>query len=381
MSYEERVVDAEFVDEAVGGFDERFYLASQWKLMFWKFRKHKGAVVASAMIILLYVMALFCEFLAPYRLDTRDSRYVFAPPQLIHFVDERGFHFRPFVYDLKLTVNRETLQRMYSEDRTNRYPIRLFVHGDRYKFWSLFETDLHLFGVGPEGRIFLFGTDRMGRDLLSRILYGARISLSIGLIGVFLSFVLGLVLGGISGYFGGLVDTLIQRLIEIIRSFPTIPLWLALSAALPADWPVLRIYFGITIILSLIGWTGLARVVRGKFLSLREEDFVTAARVSGSGETRIIFRHLLPSFLSHIVVSITLRIPQMILGETALSFLGLGLRPPVTSWGVLLQEAQSVHIVANHPWLLLPVFFVILAVLAFNFAGDGLRDAADPYTR
>ena len=254
------------------------------------------------------------------------------------------------------------------------------MRGDEYKFWGLFKTDLHLLGIDEGGKLFLCGTDRMGRDVFSRIIYGSRISMSIGLIGVSLSLVLGLILGGISGYYGGLIDVVIQRLIELLRSFPSIPLWMALSAALPTDWSAIRIYFGITVILSLLGWTGLARVVRGKLLALRKEDFAMAAILAGASEMRVIVRHLLPSFMSHIVVTITLAIPYMILAETSLSFLGIGLRPPVTSWGVLLKEAQNIRTVVLHPWLMLPGVFVIIAVLAFNFIGDGLRDAADPYT-
>jgi len=360
---------------------EKFFIASQWNLMWWKFKKHKVAVFCSFVILFLYLIAAFCEFVAPYDLHERHVKFVFTPPQKIRFVHEGRLQ-RPFVYGLDREVDLETLRKIYTENTSQIFPLKLFVRGDPYEFWNLFETDLHLFGIGNEdGTAFLLGTDRLGRDVLSRVIYGARISLSIGLVGVFLALVLGMALGGASGYYGGSADNIIQRIIELLRSFPTIPLWMALSAALPPEWPPLRIYFGITVILSLIGWTGLARVVRGKLLSLREEDFATAARLAGASEARVIGRHLLPGFMSHIIVTITLAIPGMILAETALSFLGLGLRPPVTSWGVLLQEAQNVRTVALHPWLMLPVLFVIVAVLAFNFVGDGLRDAADPYSR
>jgi peptide/nickel transport system permease protein len=267
------------------------------------------------------------------------------------------------------------------EDPSKQYPVRLLVRGDPYEFWGLWRTDLHLFGVDPPGAVYLFGTDRMGRDMFSRCLFGSRISLSIGMLGVFASLVLGLILGGISGYLGGWIDGLIQRVIEVIRCFPSIPLWMGLSAAMPPHWPPLQVYFTITVILSLIGWTDLARVVRGKLFALREEEFVLAARFAGAGHARIIFRHLLPSFMSHIIVTVTLAIPGMVLGETALSFLGIGLRPPITSLGVLLKEAQNVTTIALYPWLLIPVAFVILIVLSFNFVGDGLRDAVDPYSR
>ena len=367
-------------DVGADSFEERFFIASQWSLMWWKFRRHRLAIVSGAVLLVLYVLAGFCEFIAPYDLTERHRRYVYTPPQRIRLFHD-GRITRPFVYGLERSVDPETLRKSYSENRSEVYPLRFLTRGHEYRFWDLFPADVHLFGVDEGGTAFLLGTDRLGRDMLSRIVYGSRISLSIGLIGVTLSLLLGVILGGVSGYYGGTTDNLIQRFIEMLRSFPTIPLWMALSAALPAQWPPLRIYFGITVILSLVGWTGLARVVRGKLLALREEDYAMAARVAGASEGRIIAGHLIPAFMSHIIVTVTLAIPGMILAETALSFLGLGLRPPVTSWGVLLQEAQNVRTVALHPWLLLPVLFVIVTVLAFNFIGDGLRDAADPYAR
>jgi len=357
---------------------ESYYIASQWQLMRRKFMKHKLAIFGGATLAIFYIIAVFCEFLSPYDISKDNSKYIYCPPQRIHFFDEKGFNLRPFVYGVEGKIDPKTWRRVYTEDKTKKFPICFFVHGDKYKLWNLFPMDVHLFGVS-EATIFLFGTDELGRDLFSRNFYAARISLSIGLVGVALSFILGIILGGISGYYGGVADMIIQRTIELLICIPTIPLWMALAAALPADWPPLKVYFGIIIVLSIVGWCGLARVVRGKFLELREEDFIMAAKIAGASETRIIIRNLLPSFLSYLIVSITLAIPGMILGETALSFLGLGLRPPVVSWGVLLMEAQNIRTVALHPWLLIPGLFVILTVLTFNFLGDGLRDAADPY--
>ncbi len=359
--------------------EERFYIASQWQLMWRKFKKHKLAILGSIILAIFYILAIFCEFFSPYDIYKRNAKYVYCPPQRIHFFDKEGFNFRPFVYGFKRTLDMKTFSRIYVEDKTKKYPIYFFVHGDKYKFWNLFKADVHLFGTKEPGVIFLFGTDKLGRDLFSRNLYAARISLSIGLVGVTLSFILGSILGGISGYYGGTADMIIQRVIEFLLSIPTIPLWMALSAALPSDWSPIKIYFGIIIIFSIVGWCGLARVVRGKFLELREEDFIMAAKISGVNDRQVITKHLLPSFLSYLVVSLTLAIPGMILGETALSFLGLGLRPPVVSWGVLLKVAQNVRTVTLHLWLLIPGLFVIITVLAFNFLGDGLRDAADPY--
>ncbi len=359
--------------------EERVYLASQWQLMWWKFKKHKLAFVSLWILGLLYVIVLFCEFLSPYTPERRFGDYVFAPPTRICFFHEGKF-IGPFVYGMDSSINLTTFLREYKIDRTKICKIKFFYRGEPYKFWGFFETNIHLFGL-EDGAIFLFGTDNLGRDIFSRVLYGARISLSIGLVGVFISFILGILLGGLAGYLGGITDEIIMRIIDFLVSIPTIPIWMALSAALPKNWPIVKTYFAITIILSLVGWAGLARVVRGKFLSLRDVDFIVAARLAGCNELRIIIKHLFPSFLSYTIVSITLSIPNMILGETALSFLGLGMQPPAISWGILLQQAQDLNALANYPWVLIPCLFVILSILAFNFLGDGLRDAADPYAR
>nr|WP_246337500.1 ABC transporter permease [Azospirillum oleiclasticum] len=353
-------------------------MATQWRLMWWKLKRHRLAVLSGVILLLLYASTLVSEVLAPYALDTRQSRFIFAPPQSVHLFHEGEF-VGPFVYGYRYTLNMDTLKREYTPDPAKVQPIRFFCRGDRYEFWGLWESDLHLACPSEGGTLFLLGTDRLGRDVLSRIVYGTRISLTVGLLGIIVSFTLGIVIGGIAGYYGGWIDNIIQRFIEIVRSFPELPLWMALSAALPVTWNPIFVYFGITLILGLLDWTGLARAVRSKLLALREEDFTTAAQLMGARPSRIIGRHLLPSFMSHLIASATLSIPGMILGETALSFLGLGLRPPITSWGVLLTEAQNINVVALYPWLLIPVIPVIITVLAFNFLGDGLRDAADPY--
>lgn len=362
---------------------EKVYVASPWQLMRWRFSRHKVAVISTWVLGFFYLVALFAEFVAPFDPLDFKARYVLAPPQPIHFFDTEGnFSLRPFVYDYRQERDPETLRRIYSENTDKKHFLYFWVRGAPYKMWGLFETDIHLFGL-EEKRVtlFLLGSDDLGRDVLSRIIYGARVSLSIGLVGVLLSFVLGVMLGGISGYYGGLIDLLIQRVIEFLRSIPSIPLWMGLAAAVPPDWPPLRTYFMITVLLSFIGWTDMARQVRGRFLSLREEDFVLAAKLQGASEARIIFLHMVPSFLSHIIAVLTLSVPSMILAETSLSFLGLGLRPPVISWGVMLKSAQNISSVALAPWLLLPVVAVVITVLAFNFMGDGLRDAADPYAK
>jgi peptide/nickel transport system permease protein len=357
---------------------ERYYMASQWRMMWWKFRRHRLAVISGAFLVAAYFVILISEFLAPYALHARHVDFIYAPPQGVHLFD-KGKFVGPFVYGLDYRLNMQNLKREYTENRDRVEPIRFFCRGERYKFWGLVESRLHFACAADGGTFFLLGTDRLGRDLLSRILYGARISLTIGLVGVAVSFLLGLTLGGIAGYYGGWIDAAVSRLIEIVRSVPHVPLWLALSAIMPVTWSPILVFFGITLILGLLDWTGLARAVRSKLLALREEDFCLAAELMGARPRRIIWRHLIPSFMSHLIASATLAIPSMILGETALSFLGLGLRPPITSWGVLLNEAQNINVVALYPWLMFPVLPVILVVLAFNFLGDGLRDAADPY--
>lgn len=357
------------------------FVASQWQLIWWKFREHKLALISTGVTLLMYLIAIFAGFLAPYITDSTQSQFTYAPPMPVHFFED-GKLVRPYVYGLNQEIEPEALRRIFTVDPETKIPLGFFVHGEEYKFWGIWETDLHLFGPVEKGQVVRFlGADKVGRDLFSRMIYGTRISLSIGLVGVSISFVLGTLLGGISGYYGGALDNFIQRIIEFLRSLPTIPLWMGLAAAIPHNWPSLRIYFSITVLLSLIGWTGLARVVRGRFLALRTEDFVVCARLDLASEMRVIIRHMVPSFTSHMIASITLSIPGMILSETALSFLGLGLQPPLVSWGVLLQDAQNIRAVATAPWLLIPALLVIITVLALNFMGDGLRDAADPYGR
>lgn len=358
--------------------------AGQWSLIWRRFRRHKLAFASMWVLFGLYLLAALCEFVSPYTPDSRNVRYLWGAPQRLHVVRPDGsFSLRPFVYGYRRADAADIWSVKLEPDPSRTYDFHLFVRGESYKMWGLFETDRHLFGVldsdGHPGFIHVFGTDRQGRDMFTRILYGARISLTIGLVGVAMTFVLGIMIGGIAGYAGGVVDLIIQRFIEVLQAIPALPLWMGLSAALPATWSGLRVYFGITIILGFIGWTGLARVVRGKFLALREEDFVVAARLLGASRGRIIYRHMLPSFMSHVITSMTLAIPGMILGETALSFLGIGLRPPTVSWGVLLQQSQNTAAMVLMPWLLLPGVFVVITVLAFNLMGDGLRDAADPY--
>ncbi len=355
-----------------------YYLASQKKLMWWKFKLHKLAVVSGIFLLAIYVSILFSEFLAPYDLNNRHVKNIYQPPQSVHLFHEGEF-VGPFVYGTKFALNMETLARTYEPDTSKLYRLKFFCSGDKYKFWGVIPADKHLVCVEKGGTLFLLGTDRLGRDMLSRIIYGTRISMTIGLIGIAISFVLGITIGGLAGYYGGWVDNIVQRIIEVIQSIPSIPLWLAIAAIIPVSWSPILVYFAISIVLALLDWTGLARAVRSKLLSLREEDYVLAAELMGAKPQRIILRHLVPGFMSHLIASATLTIPSMILGETALSFLGLGLRPPVTSWGVLLNEAQNINVVVLYPWLILPVVPVVLVILAFNFLGDGLRDAADPY--
>lgn len=365
-------------EESLTPEQERYYLATQWQLMWWKLKRHRLAMVSGGILAFMYFSVIIAELLAPYTLTSRNTDFIYAPPQELHIFHEGSF-VGPFVYGLKYQLNMKTLKREYTENTGIIHPVRFFCSGDSYQFWGLFNSSFHIFCPAKNGMLFLLGTDRLGRDVLSRIVYGTRISLTVGLIGIIFSFLIGITIGGLAGYYGGWIDSLTQRTIEVIRSFPELPLWMALSASLPITWSPILVYFGITLILGMLDWTGLARAVRSKLLSLREEDFAQAAQLMGAKPRRVIARHLLPSFTSHLIASATLSIPSMILGETALSFLGLGLRPPITSWGVLLTEAQNINAVELYPWIMTPVIPVIIVVLAFNFFGDGLRDAADPY--
>ena len=364
---------------------EKYYTASQWQLMGRKLVKHKLAMGSAVLLIILYLFAAFANFIAPQGLEDYSSSASNMPPTPLHFVHEGEF-IGPFIY--RFEVERDEMRnKIFVEDTSTPYRLQFFVHGTSYKLFGLFETDLHLYGVDnsqlPPGQEPLqympFGADQLGRDLFSRILIGSQVSLTVPLLGTIISFVLALVIGGISGYYGGWIDTVIQRIVEVLSSFPTLPLWMALSAAIPAGIPVVQVYIWITLIMSLMGWTGLARTVRSRFLSLKKEDYVMAARLSGVSDMKIVAKHLVPGFMSYLIVILTLGIPNMILGETSMSFLGLGMRAPATRWGVLLQECQNVSNIANCPWKLIPLVFVAVSILAFNFLGDGLRDAADPY--
>jgi peptide/nickel transport system permease protein len=360
--------------------EQRIAVATQWQLMWWRFRKHKLAVGGTVVLVAFYLVAAFADFFAYADPQESDAQRSLMAPQSINWFDDGRF--APYVYALKGTRDPVTFKRVYALDTSRKIPIEFFGRGEPYTLLGFIPMDRHLLtveGAKAGESLFLMGTDTQGRDLWSRLMFATRTSMTIGLVSVALSLVLGVVLGGISGYFGGLIDTVIQRIIEILRSIPTIPLWMGLAAAVPNDWSVVQIYFAITIIISLIGWTELARVVRGRFMSLKQEDFVMAAELVGCTKSRIIFRHMVPSFISHIIAATTLAIPAIIISETSLSFLGLGLRPPAISWGVLLQDAQNIQALVISPWLLIPSVAVIVAVLAFNFMGDGIRDAADPY--
>ncbi|WP_262268845.1 ABC transporter permease [Microvirga yunnanensis] len=357
----------------------QYQRAGQWRLAWWKFKRHKLAVAGGFVVLLVYFVAAFAEFLAPQSPGAYTARYTYAPPQQLHFWDETGFNLH--VNGYKVAVNKQSFAREFVIDPQQKIPVGLFVRSAPYQLWGLIPSDIHLIGpLDPRQPMYLWGADRLGRDMLSRVIHGTRISMTIGLLGVCLSLFFGILLGGLSGYYGGQVDNIIQRIIEFLLAIPTIPLWMGLAAAIPPSLSPVQVYFMITIILSLVGWTGLARVIRGRFMSIKNEDFVVAARLDGASELGIILRHMAPSFASHIIASVTLAIPVMVLSETALSFLGIGLRPPVVSWGVLLQEAQNIRSVGTAPWLLLPGIAVIVTVLALNFLGDGLRDAADPYS-
>jgi peptide/nickel transport system permease protein len=360
---------------------EQTAVLSVSQLMWMRFRKNKPAVYGGIFLIILYLAMLFSGFISPYGVRQTHEKFPGAAPNKIRFVDINGkFYIQPFVYGYTRSVNPKTFKATYSEDPSVVYQIKLFVKGAEYDVLGLFKSDIHLFGVDDPGRVFVLGTDITGRDLLTRILYGSRVSLTVGLVGVALSLIFGTVLGVMAGFYGGLFDMVLQRIVEVLQSFPQVPLWLALASAVPVTWDPIKVYFGITVVLSVVSWGGLARQVRGKVLSLRESAYVTAARYTNCSDWRIIIRHLLPNTLSHVLVVATLSIPGMILGETALSFLGLGIRPPMVSWGVLMSDMQSLRVFLTQPWLITPAAFVVSTIIAYNFLGDGIRDAADPFS-
>jgi peptide/nickel transport system permease protein len=381
-SLEHYVSDEAFDPEAIvapgSQPSERYLKASQTQIIWWRFLRHHLAVVSLVFLAFSYGSILISELIAPYELQSRNSGFIYAPPQRVHLFHEGAF-VGPFVYPYDFKLNMETLKREYVADTSEPQKLRFFCSGEEYDFWGLYDGTFHFVCPPEDGTMFLLGTDRLGRDMFSRLTYGARISLTIGLVGVTLSYAIGITIGGMAGYFGGLLDSIVQRVTEVLRSIPELPLWMALSAALPVTWDPRLVYFGITVILALLDWPSIARAVRSKLFALREEDYVAAAEMMGAKPSRIIARHLLPNFTSHLIASASLTIPTMILAETALSFLGLGLRPPITSWGVLLEEARNIEAVALYPWLLAPMVPVMAIVLAFSFLGDGLRDAIDPH--
>ncbi|NMB10913.1 MAG: ABC transporter permease [Firmicutes bacterium] len=354
---------------------------SRGQLIFRRFRRHRLGIAGTIILGIMYLLVIFAPFFAPNDFLQHNPDYALAPPTRIHFADEEGFSFRPFIYGTKRARDPVTLDVVFTEDRSERFPLYFFVRGSEYSLFGL-KCSIHLFGIDQEadGVFFPIGADRFGRDLLARTLVGGRVSLSAGLLGVILSLIIGVIVGGVSGYYGGFIDAFVQRIIELLRSFPRLPLWLALSMVLPPQWSSVKVYFGVVTVLSLIGWTGQARVVRGQFLSLREKEFVQAARAIGVDDKGIIFRHILPNTTSYLIVSTTLALPGMILGESSISFLGLGIKEPMTSWGLLLKDAQNLEALVLHPWLLFPGLFIILTVLAFNFMGDAVRDAFDPFS-
>jgi len=374
------IEDALSDENALESKDEKIYYASQWQLIRWRFGRHRLAVISLFVLVFMYIMAFLPGFFAPYQKDERFKGYQISKPSTIHLFNDGKF--QPFIYDMELKMNQETFRMYYEENPEGAiYPIQFFVRStETYKLLGLFDSNLHLFGVPEEGPpLMLFGSDGLGRDVFSRVIYGSTISMTIGLVGIAISFVLGISLGGIAGYTGGLLDGVVQGTIDLLQTIPQMPLWMTLSAAIPRDIPVTQRYFAMTLVLSLLGWTGLARVVRGRLLAMREEDFALAAKGAGASDWRIVTRHLVPGFTSHLIVNITMSIPAMILGEVSLGFLGLGMQKPAVSWGVLLQDAQNIVAIAHQPWLLIPAGAVIITVLLYNFVGDGIRDSADPY--